>query len=374
MTPLRLCTFDPIRHPGARPGRPARLWAHRPGLTRRHRGTARDRRGNGQRARYVRTVFARSPLHTRPTLPPAAPAACVKQDPMKLHFFSVPMHGPAPAALDALFASARVATIDRHFGADGPTHPVHTHIAPQSTNTPACYPPPGRGRWRAAPEGDCASPKRPIHPEPLSLRRPAASSSHPKTTPPKPPIPVLTQWHNAAKGEQRGPCWRAKPRLTHSLGTLHCPGLWVGRRNRGRLVASRSPPPARCATSPFPGEDNHQMSGRFILPRYARGACAPHCFPVSGDGALASTATVDSVPRANHQLTAPGIVWARFIAPNVHSTRWPFVVHIRIRAALNVIAPPFITLRRRAPNGRLSLAKAAWVSGGNPFTHEAVEG
>ncbi len=39
---------------------------------------------------------------------------------MKLHFFSVPMHGPAPAALDALLASARVATIDRHFVADGP--------------------------------------------------------------------------------------------------------------------------------------------------------------------------------------------------------------------------------------------------------------
>ncbi len=89
---------------------------------------------------------------------------------------------------------------------------------------------------------------------------------------------------------------------------------------------------------------------------------------------MASTATVDSVPRANNQLIAPGIVGARFIEPSVHSKLWPFVVHIRIRTALPVIAPPFITLRRHAPNARLSLAKAAWVSGGNPFTHEAVEG
>jgi hypothetical protein len=293
---------------------------------------------------------------------------------MKLHFFSVPLHGPAPAALDALLAGARVATIDRHFVADGPTHPVHTHSAPQSTNTPACYPPPERGRWRAAPEGDYASPQCPTHPEPLSLRRPAASTPHQKTTPPKPYIPVLTQWNCATEGEHRGPCWRARPRLTHSLGTLHCPRLFVGRPNRGRLVASRSPPPARCATSPSPREDNHQISGRFILPRSGRGACAPRCFSVSVNVALASTATVDSVPRANHQLTAPGIVGARFIGPNVHSTLWPFVVHIRIRTALHVIAPPFITLRRRAPNDRLSLAKAAWVRGANPFRHEAVEG
>jgi hypothetical protein len=86
-----------------------------------------NRDTEAQRAVVGATVKARhspdAPLFRAsclPAFPPIFQADLLKEDAMKRHLFSVPLQGPAPAALDALFASARFATIDLRLIAERP--------------------------------------------------------------------------------------------------------------------------------------------------------------------------------------------------------------------------------------------------------------